>query len=361
MPLFLSAMALLVLLGLSLPFTPDRAASELENRPLTQFPSLTGWADGSFAQHLETYAADQLPLRDTLVSARATLRALRGERLQNGVLLGRGGWLMEEPQQAPTRTGLLAAEALAALQKALDMPGYLLLIPTSAEVLAEQLPPLYQADSQQETLRALYAAAAPMQAVESGLTAYTGAEELYYRTDHHLTRFGARLCYEALGRAMSFTPGDVCSVTAEEFRGSYYARLPAWTVAAETFSADIPEGLRLTLDGREAPILDEALLTGRNKYGALLGGTYGHAVLENEAASGTLLVLADSYINAVAPSLARHFGRVEVVDPRYFSGRLAEVVRENPPDALLCVFGVNTFNTNRSLLLLDLPEGGNAE
>ena len=76
---------------------------------------------------------------------------------------------------------------------------------------------------------------------------------------------------------------------------------------------------------------------------------------------GRLLILCDSYANAIAPMLSASYARIDLVDPRYFSGDLAALAQEAQPNAMLAIFGLNTLTTNRSILLMDVPERSTVE
>lgn len=360
MPLFLLTIVLLAAGGLLILLLPERTFSELENRTLTTWPAPDAAAllDGSWGEAVESCAADQFPLRDALILGRALLHLVTGDRWQMDTLAGRDGWLFETPPDTLTRTATRSVETLSELAEALSLPGYLMVIPTSAALLPDALPPLYTCGSQEEVLDALQEGAGSLRWVDTTLTAHAGDDTLYYRTDHHLTADGASLCHRALCAALGIAPASGTRFTMDGFRGSYFARLPSPSIAAETFSADLPEGVSVTLDGVAADgFLDAEKLQGRNRYAALLGGTYAHAVLENPAGTGRLLLVCDSYANAIAPLLSASCARIDMIDPRYFTGDAAALAREVQPDALVAIFGLNTLSTNRSILLMDVPEG----
>ena len=83
---------------------PDRVRSETENRTLAQRPSLSRETllNGSFTADMETYFADQFPLRDDWTGLKARCELLLGKREFNGVYLC-GDTLIakvEEPEAA---------------------------------------------------------------------------------------------------------------------------------------------------------------------------------------------------------------------------------------------------------------------
>jgi len=353
MPLFLTAMLMMVLGGLLLLSLPKATFSALENRTLTALSDIRLQSD-DFDESFERWASDHFPGRNAFDELDAALDASLGQRLQDGVLLGQGGFLMEAPVAQVTGTALTALDTVEEIARTLHLPTQLMLIPTSAEALPHRLPALYHPGSQAQVIDALYAAAQAAQPIDSGLTAAPQPETLYYRTDHHLTAEGAWRVYTALCQAWGFTPSPAPRTAVEGFRGSYYARIPDPRIPAEQFTVDLPEGLALTVDGKARPLLLET--EGRNKYAALIGETYAHACITGGSGEVALLVISDSYANAIAPLLAQHFSRVDVIDPRYYAGVLADTARQADSTRVLALFGLNTFSTNRGLALLTIGE-----
>lgn len=354
MPLFVVVLLLLLTGGALLALLPERSFSELENRPLSTGESISLLSD-SFAQDWEAWASDHFPGRDAWVQLDATLTMLTGRALQDGVLAVSGGVLAEEPVGQVTRTAEVSLETLEEIQSSLALPVSLVLIPTSAAVL-ETLPPLYEAPDQARVISDLYARTPELDALSAGVIE-SGLEDLYYRTDHHLTAAGARVVYESLCRHWGFTPRSSEMFRAEGFLGSYYARLPGWHIAPDVFACELPSSVTLIRDGEErSSLLDEAALAKRGKYAALIGETYAHAILTGGTGEESLLVLCDSYANAIVPLLAQHFARVDMIDPRYYVGVLADTAREAGSTRVLALFGLNTFSTNRGLALLEIGE-----
>ena len=265
-----------------------------------------------------------------------------------------GGFLLETPVTQVTGTALTALDTVEEIATTLGVPTHLLLIPTSAEALPHRLPALYEAGSQSEVIASIYEEVQAVQPMDSGLLAAADPDARYYRTDHHLTAEGAWTVYTALCSAWGLEPMPAPRTAVEGFRGSYYARIPDPRIAAEVFTADIPEGLTLTVDGGERPFITET--AGRNKYAALIGETYAHACITGGRGQEALLVISDSYANAIVPLLAQHFSRVDMIDPRYYAAVLADTAREASSDRVLALFGLNTFSTNRGLALLTIGE-----
>ena len=83
-------------------FTPDRTFSEAERRNLTQAPAfpLEALDDWDFDNEVETYLADQMPLREVLVGINAYEQLWTGRQVALDVYRDRDGYLVEAPLQA---------------------------------------------------------------------------------------------------------------------------------------------------------------------------------------------------------------------------------------------------------------------
>ena len=120
---------------------PDRERSETENRTLAQRPELT-WsalADGSYTKAVEGYFADPFPLRDGWTGLKARAEQVLGKREFNNVYLC-GDTLIakvDPPLEGMEEKNLRHAARLA---ERTEIPVYLGLIPSAAEIWRERLP-----------------------------------------------------------------------------------------------------------------------------------------------------------------------------------------------------------------------------
>ena len=353
-PLFLLVMGLMLALALCQLLLPGREMSEMENRVLAGKPqlSLASLWDGSFMNDMEDFVADQMPERDGFVALYTVMQRALGRRAVGDAVLG-DAMLFDQSDDWSERNVRLNAAALTEVAKRTGKQVHLLAVPSAAAVYPEKLPA--QAPVADET--ALLAAAEKETKVLPLLPALLEQKDaaLYYTTDHHWTVAGARVGYEVACDALGLqVEARKLAVSMRGFYGSFYARYPLPWVRADAFSYVPYDNLRLMVNGEEKPgLVDPDVLAGRDKYAALLYGNYALIELHNSAAQGTLLVIKDSYANALLPALAQHYSRVIAVDPRYFAGNIIDLVNEYEGDAILCVYGMNTLATGRTIALLE--------
>lgn len=355
-PLFWSVTGLLILLLIAQLVLPGRDMSEMENRMLNQAPAFTmeGFISGDWVDKLDQFTADQLPLRDAFVSLHAAWQHLLGMRAGDNVIQG-GDWLFERSDGWSQRCVTLNTKALAKLSQLTGRQVYLLAVPSSACLYPEKVP-AYAPMTDETALLDTAAEQIPVLPLLPAMQAVREEHPLYYRTDHHWSGWGVQVGYETACRALHLTP--LPAVEAQSypgFYGSYYARHPLPGLPSDTLFFSFPDDVHLSVNGEEKDGLwDVSALAKRDKYAALLYGN--HAVIElncDSAPEGTLIVIKDSYANALLPLLARHYRRVVAVDARDFTGNIVEFVQQYEGDTVLCVYGLYTLATGYSIYRLE--------
>lgn len=362
---FLSALFCLFLGGLLVwhVLLPDRAKSETENRTLAQAPEFS-WAalmDGSFTESVETYFADQFPLRDSWTGLKARAEQLIGKSEFNSIYLC-GDTLIskvERPDETLVEKNLSYVERLAGNT---DANVYLGLIPSAAEIWKDKLPAGAESWDQTQLLDAAVDTGLPLVNFQSALEAHAG-EYIFYRTDHHWTSRGAYYGYtavmEALGR--EFLPighFKVDTVTGD-FNGTLYSQSGIHWLEPDYMQFWVEDtGLEVTSWRSGAPepgvLYDRSCLEQKDKYSAFLGGNQPLCVIKNENVpdGGKLLLVRDSYSDSLAPFLSQSFSEVHLLDLRYYRASAAQYAAENGITDIVVLYSIPNFITDRNLVFL---------
>ena len=96
---------------------------------------------------------------------------------------------------------------------------------------------------------------------------------------------------------------------------------------------------------KQSSLYDWSKLGAKDKYSIFLGGNHGRlSVREADATKPRLLLIKDSFANAVLPLLARHYD-VTIIDPRYYRADLSSLLEQEHFDAILILFGADTLAT----------------
>ncbi len=329
---------------------PDRTFSPVENRTLSRMPdfSWSALADGSYTSKLEKYLEDQFPLRDGWMGLKNRYEYLLGKREFHGVYLC-GDRLIHKIEDASR-----AEQNIAYLQKLTeltDIPVYLGLIPTAAEVYRDQLPAGAENFDQAAYLKKVRESVpdAVWVDMEKWVDGASGVS-LFYRTDHHWTSAGAWHGYAALMEAMGepFEPLGTPETVSENFYGTLYSSSGVHWLAPDTIERYV-SGESVTVEnfekGETHGLYVDSFLGEKDKYASFLGGNTPLYIIRNpEAASEEkLLVVRDSYSDAMAPFLSQYFAEIHLVDLRYYRTSVVEYARENGMDRIFVCYSVENF------------------
>ena len=232
-----------------------------------------------------------------------------------------------------------------------DIPVYLGLIPTAAEVYRDQLPVGAENFDQAAYLEKVRESVpdAVWVDIEKWMDGASDAS-LFYRTDHHWTSAGAWHGYAALMEAMG-EPSELLGTpetVADDFYGTLYSSSGVHWLAPDTIERYV-SGEGVTVEnfekGETHGLYVDSFLGEKDKYASFLGGNTPLYIIRNpEAASGEkLLVVRDSYSDAMAPFLSQYFAEIHLVDLRYYRTSVAEYAQENGMERIFVCYSVENF------------------
>jgi hypothetical protein len=397
-----SAMFLAVLLaaGLISVFLRSDGVSAAENRVLAPVPTFSVWSlfSGSYTDSLELYYADNFPLRDEFVYAATSIRDLSGyhkeivfykaEAVEPEVVTQPIDTVKTAKRDtlAPVRPdtarvvaeydrsssvviyGNRAIQLFTASTEGLDdyvdminlyrasfesLDIFCLVAPTQTDFY---LPDEYKKSSNYEDrvltyIELLLDSGVNFVDAHSELSKHT-REYIYFNTDHHWTGRGAYYAYVAFCRSAGIKPYPLDSLERRQVNKSFLGSLYAITLDKRLRkSRDSVEYFRLPIPTRTFRWNKESgsyefsrLFVNAHNYTNFIGGDHPMMRIESDVNSDKILVIKDSYGNAVVPFLALHYGTVYVMDYRYFDMNVRNFVRDYGITALM--FLNNTFAAN---------------
>lgn len=336
--------------------------SSLDNRDLAEFeyPTKSGILDKSWMDSFDSFVDDRLPGRDTWLETHAATvtRALHNPFLNDVYVGAASGHLLEKPLNQPYRD-TLPEEAQGLADAASDAGSELLWVyaPKREEAFADELPQAWNnpfVERRADIVAALGSTGAPVLDLTEELSEPAARDDYFYRTDHHWAPPGAQLATEriveqlaAQGVKLGQDDRNYSAVVGPEgFVGSIGRKVTLGATDAEPFVYDAPDdGWRARVcntDGCLQPTLDTAIAndadTYANRYEAFLGGDRGltHIYNPDPAATGTVMLVKDSYGNAVATYLAERVKNLYVIDERHYDGEpLGQLMVEKSADAVV--------------------------
>ena len=332
-----------ILLGgfVALSFFPADRYSATEKRYLADLPTTdtASLFDGSYTAALDTYATERLPFRAPLRQAYAAFRILSGSQEAGDVLLCRDGSLAKRI----TINERLLFKNLKAIQQWKAQYGDALTVavaPCRIMMREEVLPALYDT-AENHRIWQTVAESCPYAVLFPELN----RDDCWYRTDHHWTTKGAYLAYKSLGKALGYTPlaesafeiETVCST----FYGTSHAAAGLPLIAADSvqlYRSTSEKDCRVEIDGASpafSGFYDFEKLQSKDEYGIFFGGNHGVMTVEAQGERPRLLVIKDSFANALLPFLAEHYD-LTVIDPRYTAKDLGGYIAQADRILLLC-------------------------
>ncbi|MDR2157336.1 MAG: hypothetical protein LBO81_06110 [Clostridiales Family XIII bacterium] len=216
--------------------------------------------------------------------------------------------------------------------------------PTNVEF---KIPDRYRemTDSQYEAISFIYnrlPAAVNKVWVYNTLAAHSD-EDIYFRTDHHWTGLGAYYAYCEYARSKKLSVAPLESygqVRHEGFLGSLYNSMGGNSLLKENPDYLIAYRPRIgyTMTGYEGSDMSGAMplhfaqepqeIPGSNKYLAYAAGDLPYVSIVTENKNGRrLLVIKESFANAMLPFLAENYEEIHVIDFRYYKGDVEAFVQ----------------------------------
>ena len=350
--------------------TDDKSFSDSENRVLSTFPKLTvsSIADGSFMRDFETYLTDQFPFRDSIISAKTFADRVLGKNEENGVYIGKEGYLFESQtpfDENKIKTITKAVRKFA--DKYEDFETAFILAPNSGYIYSEYLPQYLEMPNQKQQIKTFRKQLASPEIYwpnVSGIFEKNADEtQLYYKTDHHWTTRGAYLIFRELclewGLESSKEETDK-KFDFYEVSTTFEGTLSSTSGVHDTtdkIEICVPEDSEGTFvahfessGDKTASLFFGDKLQGKNHYEVFLGGNYDKVIISTVSQSGrNLLLIKDSYANCMIPMLTPYFSKIVVIDPRYLTDSLDSIIKENDFSHMLYLYNANTLFEDNSL------------
>lgn len=354
---------------------PEKAFSETENRYLQKKPEFTwsGLWDGSFGTKYETYLSDQFPGRDSWIGLKVKAERAQLKQDVNGVYFGKDRYLIEKFDREQIETGLLeenlvrAANFVNAMEMQLGKDHVrVLLLPSAAGIIRDQLPVLAAPYAQQAVEQKLGKMAARGISVDSD-SVFKGreGEEIFYRTDHHWTALGAYYGYRAWAESLGLGAWEKdrfrIETVSRNFFGTVQSKVNVKT-EADTIELFLPReavSYEVFFDGTEEGmdgLYNRKALEGKDQYRVYLDGNHGlteirnrDLALETGQEGKKLLIIKDSFAHSFAPFAANHFETVYLLDLRYYNGTVSRFLEDYPVTDVLVLYQIPGFAKETAL------------
>ena len=339
---------------------PDREKSVQENRMLATKPKfrLSSLISGDYDEKFEAYMDDQFVGRDMWRKLKVTVDRIGGSRLENGVYIGTNGQLLEQIEVADENhlaTNIKAIKSFSESQS--KIPVRMMLVPDAANVLNHSLPSLAKPEDQTQMfsmVRKDLGDSVEWIDVSTELNKHK-TEKIYYKTDHHWTTLGAFYAFQAAAPSLGIE-GDlsgkyVSYAVSDSFNGMLASKSGVNLGEKEQIDIYVPteEDTDLIVDyvdegKRSTSLYDSSKLKEKDQYTVFLGGNSSLLDIRTVSTSTKrLLLVKDSFANSFIPFLTPYYREIVVVDPRYYSGTINDLMDSYRISEVLFLYSGNTF------------------
>ena len=339
---------------------PDREKSVQENRMLATKPKfrLSSLISGDYDEKFEAYMDDQFVGRDMWRKLKVTVDRIGGSRLENGVYIGTNGQLLEQIEVADENHLAANIKAIKSFSESQSkIPVRMMLVPDAANVLNHSLPSLAKPEDQTQMfsmVRKDLGDSVEWIDVSTELNKHK-TETIYYKTDHHWTTLGAFYAFQAAAPSLGIE-GDlsgkyVSYAVSDSFNGMLASKSGVNLGEKEQIDIYVPteEDTDLIVDyvdegKRSTSLYDSSKLKEKDQYTVFLGGNSSLLDIRTVSTSTKrLLLVKDSFANSFIPFLTPYYREIVVVDPRYYSGTINDLMDSYRISEVLFLYSGNTF------------------
>ena len=339
---------------------PDREKSVQENRMLATKPKfrLSSLISGDYDEKFEAYMDGQFVGRDMWRKLKVTVDRIGGSRLENGVYIGTNGQLLEQIEVADKNHLAANIKAIKSFSESQSkIPVRMMLVPDAANVLNHSLPSLAKPEDQTQMfsmVRKDLGDSVEWIDVSTELNKHK-TEKIYYKTDHHWTTLGAFYAFQAAAPSLGIE-GDlsgkyVSYAVSDSFNGMLASKSGVNLGEKEQIDIYVPteEDTDLIVDyvdegKRSTSLYDSSKLKEKDQYTVFLGGNSSLLDIRTVSTSTKrLLLVKDSFANSFIPFLTPYYREIVVVDPRYYSGTINDLMDSYRISEVLFLYSGNTF------------------
>lgn len=345
-------------------FAQDQEYSEHENRYLAQFPVVRteNVLNAEFMDRFETYLTDQFPIRNTCINIKTSLLRITGQRLISNIYLSDDNYLIRKQSAYDEEDLDVIIESVNKFSENIgDVKVDFMLVPTAENIYDDKLP--YTAESNEnQTMEYVYNNLSTNINIIDVRSAIASKKDvgMYYKTDHHWTSRAAYEAFKVYAKRNKLEMVDyVFYPVTDEFWGTCASGCGIYDVSdvieicvpvnsGGTYFVNYINEMKKT-----ASLFDSSKLEEKDKYQVFMGGNFAQVDIKTNANTGKkIVVIKDSYGNSFVPLLTPYYDEIVVIDPRYYSDDIYELIDYKDITEVLFLYNTDSFITDNSLEIM---------
>lgn len=343
---------------------PKEKFSEIENRGLSSFPKfeLSKIMDGSYMEDVESYVNDHFPVRNIFMNIRAVFNKCIGRQNIDDVYFGNDDYLIEKYDDVLNKDKIV--DVINKLDENVLTDIGVMLVPTKISIYEDKLPKYVSVYSQDELINNIYNKLndnIKKINLYDNLIKEKDNYQLFYKTDHHWTSYGAYFGYKEFARENNLEFIDISlfdiDKVSDSFLGSTYSKVVLPNVSGEDMYIfnykDYDLDISYVLSNKNTKSLyNYDYLDKKDKYAMFLDNNHPLITIKNNDINngGNLLIIKDSFANSMVPFLVNHYSNIHVVDPRYYKRSISNYIVDNNIDSILILYNIGTLSSDDNIL-----------
>lgn len=194
------------------------------------------------------------------------------------------------------------------------------------------------------------------------------SEYIYFNTDHHWTQLGAYYAYCDFAKSAGITANPLDKyekVEFDGFLGTFYndtGKIPELKSNPDTIYAYKPNSsakmVYTDAKGQQIswPIVNDVSKYPESiKYSCFIAGDNPYTEIHNPQITdgSSIMVVKESFGNALVPFLVENYENVYVIDYRHFTGSISKIITEKKIDTVLYINNVSAIRNPNLMKKLD--------
>ena len=340
---------------------PDMSFSEQENRPLQTNPefSFKSLINTEYIERIEDYFNDQFPFRNTFMKIRTMVYKGMNIKDIDGVYFGEDDYLLEKHNKPKNNDKII--KAINRFSNNSNANVSLMLIPNAISIYNDKLPKNAITFNQLDTINYIYDNVDLNEInIYDTYIANKDKYQLYYKTDHHYTLYGAYLAYVEYCKNNNLNYKELNQYNIEtiskQFTGSLASRVTDYKNVYDPIEI-INKDININVYYEDTNTTTNSLynfdyLDKKDKYAMFLDNNHPLIIINRKDINNNskLIVIKDSYANSMIPFLVDNYSEIHVIDPRYYRRSISNYMKENQINNALILYNLNTLDTEGGLI-----------
>lgn len=232
-----------------------------------------------------------------------------------------------------------------------------MLIPNSIYINQDKLPNNVETYNQESLINSMYQNMPYTKNINvTNILKQNKDKYIFFKTDHHMTSYGAYLTYKEFCKAANILPTPISNFketeVSNEFLGTFDSKAQVLNQKPDSISVyrnDLNTNLEEVVYDNETTksIFNDKYLETKDKYSYFLNGNNAKVVVKTKVKNNKkLLVIKDSYAHIMAQFLCQNYEEIHFIDPRYYNLPLSNYIKEQQITECLVLYNVSNIITD---------------